>query len=119
LDKLASKERPTIEEERCAEVLITLVESYEEEHSAIPDASPVEVFRTLITVTGLRQKDRVSMFGPEGIVSEVLSEKRSLNKTHIEKLSRPFQISPAAFFKLCSFNNGAPFESTRPRESSC
>src|SRR5215472_14400929 len=90
----ASKERPTIEEEKYAEVLITLVEAYEEEHSAIPDASPVEVLRTLITANGLRQKDLVSVFGSEGIVSEVLNEKRSLNKTPIEKLSRRWQISP-------------------------
>ena len=36
LDQLASKENPTREEERYAEVLMTLVEAYEEEHHAVP-----------------------------------------------------------------------------------
>ena len=39
LDKLASKANPTNEEEKYAEVLMTLVEAYEEEHHSIPDAS--------------------------------------------------------------------------------
>jgi antitoxin component HigA of HigAB toxin-antitoxin module len=37
LDKLASKDNPTSEEEKYAEVLMTLIEAYEEEHHSIPD----------------------------------------------------------------------------------
>ncbi|HEV2194640.1 MAG TPA: helix-turn-helix domain-containing protein [Candidatus Acidoferrum sp.] len=98
LDKLASKERPTSEEEKYAEVLMTLIEAYEEEHHAIPDAPPVEVLRALMEANGLRQKDLAAIFGTESIVSEVLRKKRGLNKTHIEKLSKRFGISPAVFF---------------------
>jgi len=39
LDKLASKDNPTSEEEKYAEVLMTLIDAYEEEHHSIPDAS--------------------------------------------------------------------------------
>ena len=98
LDRLASKDNPTSEEEKYAEVLMTLIEAYEEEHHSIPDASPIEVLRTLMEANGLRQKDLVSIFGSESIVSEILHKKRDLNKSHIEKLSRRFHISPAAFF---------------------
>jgi len=45
LDKLASKDSPTSEEEKYAEVLLTLIEAYEEDHHAIPDASSVGVLR--------------------------------------------------------------------------
>ncbi len=82
LDKLASKENPTRDEEKYAGVLMTLIEAYEEEHHSIPDAGPVEILRTLM----------------ESIVSEVLHRKRELNKTHIEKLSKRFHVSPAVFF---------------------
>ena len=98
LNKLADKENPTKEEEKYAEVLMTLIEAYEQEHHSIPDASPVEILRTLMDANGLRQKDLVPIFGSESIVSEVLHKKRSLNKTHIEKLSKRFRISPAVFF---------------------
>jgi HTH-type transcriptional regulator/antitoxin HigA len=98
LDRLASKENPTSAEEKYAEVLITLIEAYEEEHHSIPDASPVEVLRALMDANNLRQKDLVPVFGSESIVSEVLHKKRDLNKTHIEKLSKRFRVSPALFF---------------------
>jgi len=98
LDKLASKENPTKEEEKYAEVLMTLIEAYEKEHQSIPDASPLEVLRALMDANDLRQKDLVPIFGSESIVSEILNKKRGLNKSHIEKLSKRFRISPAAFF---------------------
>ena len=98
LDKLASKENPTNEEEKYAEVLITLIEAYEEEHHDVPDASPVEVLRALMDANSLRQRDLVSIFGSESIVSEILHKKRDLNKSHIEKLSKRFRVSPAVFF---------------------
>ena len=98
LDKLASKENPARDEEKYAAVLITLIEAYEEEHHSIPDASPVEILRTLMDANNLRQKDLVSVFGSESIVSEVLHRKRDLNRAHIEKLSKRFHVSPAVFF---------------------
>jgi HTH-type transcriptional regulator/antitoxin HigA len=98
LDKLASKENPTSDEEKYAGVLMTLIEAYEEQHHPIPDAPPVGILRALMDANDLRQKDLVPIFGSESIVSEVLHKKRELNKTHIEKLSKRFHVSPAVFF---------------------
>jgi HTH-type transcriptional regulator / antitoxin HigA len=99
LDKLASKDNPTNEEEKYAEVLMTLMEAYEEGHHFISDASPVEALRTLMEANDLRQKDLAPVFGSESMVSEVLHKKRGLNRTHIEKLSKRFT------FLLQSFSN--------------
>jgi HTH-type transcriptional regulator / antitoxin HigA len=98
LDQLAGKANATPEEEKYAEVLITLIEAYEEEHHSIPDASPVQVLQALMDAHDLRQKDLVPVFGSESIVSEVLHKKRGLNKAHIERLSKRFHVSPAVFF---------------------
>ena len=98
LDKLAGKDHPTPEEEKYAQVLLTLIEAYEEEHHPVLNASPVEVLRALMDAHDLRQKDLAPIFGSESIVSEVLHKKRELNKSHIEKLSKRFNISPAVFF---------------------
>jgi HTH-type transcriptional regulator/antitoxin HigA len=98
LDKLLSRDNPTREEGKYAEVLVTLIEAYEKERHSVSDASPIEVLRTLMEANGLRQKDLVPIFGSESIVSEVLHKKRDLNKSHIEKLSKRFNVSPAVFF---------------------
>ncbi|MFZ0885503.1 MAG: hypothetical protein WAN14_19025 [Candidatus Acidiferrales bacterium] len=97
LDKLASTENPTSEEEKYAEVLITLIEAYENEHHSVPDASPAEVLRALMDANNLRQKDLVPFIGPESVVSEVLRGHRALNRNHIERLSKRFQVSPEVF----------------------
>src|ERR1700720_929648 len=65
LDKLASKENATSDEEKYAGVLITLIEAYEEEHHSIPDAPPLEILRTLMDANDLRQKDLIPIFGSE------------------------------------------------------
>ena len=56
-----------------------------------------EVLRMLMDANNLRQKDLAPIFCSESIVSEVLHKKRDLNETHIEKLSKRFRVSPAAF----------------------
>ena len=98
LNRLASKDRLTREEDQYAQVLIMLIEAYEEEKHPIAGASPVEVLRTLMDANGLRQKDLASTFGSESVVSEVLSGKREINKNQIKKLSKRFSVSPAVFF---------------------
>ena len=98
LDKLASKDRPSSDEEKYAQVLITLIEAYEEEHHAVPEAAPVEVLRALMEANDLRQKDLAPVLGTESIVSEILRGKRELNKGQIDKLSKRFRVSPAVFF---------------------
>ena len=98
LGKLASKDNPTNEEDKYAKILMALIEAYEVEHHSIPDASPLEVLRAVLDANDPRQKDLAPIFGSESIVSEVLHRKRNLNKVHIEKLSKRFNISPAVFF---------------------
>src|SRR6266481_8024748 len=63
-----------------------------------PRAKPLEVLHFLMDQHGLLQKDLADVFGTPIIVSEVLSGKRELNKDHIKRLSRRFNVSPELFF---------------------
>jgi len=98
LYRLTSEPRPTPAQVEAIELLTLLIERYEEEHYAIPSASPSEVVRFLLDQHGLKQRDLAAEMGGESVVSEVLSGKRKLNATHIELLSRRFHVSPAVFF---------------------
>jgi HTH-type transcriptional regulator/antitoxin HigA len=79
-------------------LLILVIKDYEAKRYQFEDASPIEVLRELMDANGLKQRDLVDELGSDSIVSEVLNGKRELNKNHIEKLSKRFNISPAAFF---------------------
>ena len=95
---LSRKKHLTASERNFAELLTMLIEAYEERHHSIRAASPVEVLQELLSANDLRQKDLVPQLGSESIVSEILSGKRELNKSHIERLSKRFHVSPELFF---------------------
>lgn len=90
--------RLSAEDREYARLLAALIEKYESERFPIPDATPQEILAELIEQNGLRQRDLVPILGPESVVSEIVNGKRPLSKTHIERLSQRFHVSPAVFF---------------------
>jgi HTH-type transcriptional regulator/antitoxin HigA len=96
--KLTAKETPTLDEEEAIELLTLLVERYEEQRYPVPEAAPTDVLRFLLDHNGLTQRDIATELGSEATVSLVLSGKRSLTRTHIERLSERFRVSPSVFF---------------------
>jgi HTH-type transcriptional regulator / antitoxin HigA len=89
---------PTEAQEKLIDLLIVLVEEFENKHYPVPDAGPLDIIRHLMEAHQLRQKDLVDVFGTESIVSDVLNGKRELSKEHIHRLSTRFHVSPAVFF---------------------
>ncbi len=77
------------------ELLLLLVETYEEKEFPIDLPDPVEAIRFRMEQANLKQKDLVSIFGTKGKVSEVLSGKRELSLTMIRNLVNELGI-PAA-----------------------
>lgn len=98
LHKLVMRGQLSRKEKEYVELLGLLIETYEKERYPIRDASPIEVISELMEANNLRQKDLAEIFGSESMVSMILSGTRPLNAEHIQRLSRRFRISPAAFF---------------------
>jgi HTH-type transcriptional regulator/antitoxin HigA len=95
---LTAKTDPTPEDEDAIELMTPLVERYEAERYLVPEAQPVDVLRFLLERNSLSQRDIAAELGSESTVSLVLSGKRQLNRDHIARLSRRFNVSPAVFF---------------------
>ena len=74
------------------DVLMLLVEKYEDEHYAIPASDPVEAIKFLMEQNSLSRKDLEPYIGKSGRVSEVLSKKRGLTLTMIRKLHEGLKI---------------------------
>jgi HTH-type transcriptional regulator / antitoxin HigA len=69
------------------DVLVTLVEAYENKHYPIPDPDdPVEVLEYYMESRGLSRTDLVAYLGSKERVSEVLNRKRGLSLEMIRKL---------------------------------
>lgn len=74
------------------DILITLVEKYEERYLQIDAPDPIEAIKFVMAQQNLQQKDLVSIFGTSGRVSEVLNKKRKLNLAMIRKLHDKLRI---------------------------
>lgn len=98
LIELEEQRQMSAEEREYARLLATLIEKYENQHYPIPAATPLEILAELIEQNGMKQRDLVPLLGTESVVSEIVNGKRPLSKSHIEKLSKRFRVSPAVFF---------------------
>lgn len=102
IEILLGKSNRTPEEKRLTELLTLLIEDFEEKHYSLPAATPLDILRHLMESNGLRQVDLIDVFGTASVASEVLKGKRALSKSHIQKLSERFHVSPELFFKTLS-----------------
>ncbi len=82
------------------ELLVILIESFEEERYGASTATPVDVLRELMAARGMKQSDIVSLFPSKGVASEVLSGKRGISKTQARKLGDYFHVPAAVFLGL-------------------
>ena len=85
----AEDETPEADER---EVLVTLVEAYENKHYDLGPADPVEAIKFRMEQQGLTARDLEPFIGPSGRVSEVLNRKRGLSLRMVKSLHDGLKI---------------------------
>ena len=81
------------------DVLVTLIEAYEEKHHPILPPEPIEAIIHQMESQGLSRKDLIPFFGSRARVSEILNKKRSLSINMIRKLQKGLGISAEILIK--------------------
>ncbi|HYW11433.1 MAG TPA: helix-turn-helix domain-containing protein [Longimicrobium sp.] len=74
------------------DVLITLIEAYEDRHWPIDAPDPIGAIRVRMAEKNLRARDLEEMIGSRGRVSEILTRKRPLTLPMIRRLSKGLGI---------------------------
>jgi HTH-type transcriptional regulator/antitoxin HigA len=74
------------------ELLIALVELYEQQHYKIEAPDPVDAIKFRMDQMGMKKIDMTKFFGTRGRVSEILNRQRQLTLTMIKKLHKEFGI---------------------------
>ena len=85
-----AKEGTTQADER--DVLVTLVEVYENKHYNFGPADPVEAIKFRMEQEGLTPRDLEPFIGPSGRVSEVLNRTRPLSLRMVKQLHEGLKI---------------------------
>lgn len=98
VEELMHKDVLSPEEDQLFDLLIILVEKYEEEYYPIKiERTPLERLQYLMEVNNLKQADLASIFGSRGTTSEVLNGKREISKNAAIKLGERFCLPPTYF----------------------
>jgi HTH-type transcriptional regulator / antitoxin HigA len=84
-------------QERLLDLLVNLIENFEERHYQLKRATPVEILNELMSQRGLKQKDLVPIFGSQGVASEVLNGKREISKAIAKALGEFFSVDVGLF----------------------
>jgi HTH-type transcriptional regulator / antitoxin HigA len=98
IEALMAAELDTPDGERL-DVLVTLVEAYENKHYRFELPDPVEAIKFRMEQKGLTPKDLVPMIGRINRVYEVLSRKRPLTLAMIQRLHSELGIPAESLIK--------------------
>jgi len=90
-------ENLTDEQAEVLQLLITLIEQYENKVYQMKAITPLDILHELMSVRQLKQKDIVEVFGSKGITSEVINGKRSISKNQAKALGDFFHVSYSLF----------------------
>ena len=91
------------EEDSLLEMLVQLIERFEDEHYAFDTAShgdlatPRSILLHLMEEHDLKQADLIGIIGSRGVVSEVVNGKRDISKAQASALSLLFHVDVGLF----------------------
>lgn len=86
------------------DVLLTLVDAYEDRRWPVESGDPVEVIRSAMSLNGRSQNELAEVLGSASRASEVLNRRRALTLPMIRALSEEWRI-PAALL-VQSYEHG-------------
>ena len=81
------------------EVLVTLVEAYEQQRWSIDAPDPIDAIRIRMAERGLSRRDLEGILGSSGRVSEILNRKRSLTVEMMRRLHSELGIPAESFMR--------------------
>ena len=87
----------TPEEDALLELLIILIEKFEETSYPLPNFKSDLMLLHLMEARNMKQEELVGVIGSRGVVSEIVNGKRSISKAQAKVLGELFHVSPSLF----------------------
>jgi HTH-type transcriptional regulator / antitoxin HigA len=87
----------TTEEDALLELLIILIEKFEEASYPVPNVEPARMLLHLMEARNMKQEELVGVIGSRGVVSEIVNGKRAISKAQAKVLGELFHVSPSLF----------------------
>jgi HTH-type transcriptional regulator/antitoxin HigA len=91
--------RPHLNQEEATllELLLVLIEKFENEKYPIPASNALDTLKYLMLENNLKQEDLIGILGSRGVVSEVINGKRNISKNQAKALATFFNVDVSLF----------------------
>lgn len=86
------------------DILVTLIEKYEQIHYPIPEPDPIEAIKFMMEQNGLTPADLGILLNSRSRVSEIFKRKRALTITQIRVLNEKLHIPAETLIKEYALN---------------
>lgn len=97
VDKLMRKKSLSPEEEKLLDLLVALIEDFEEQHYQLNASTPHAILKELMEARGVKASELWKLFGSKGVASEVINGKRAISKAQAKALAEYFKVSADLF----------------------
>lgn len=97
MESIDRKENATPEENALSELLMKLIQDYDDAEYPVFESSPDKALRALMEQRKLKQADLVPVFGSRGQVSAAVNGTRGISKAQAKKLAEFFHCSVKIF----------------------
>ena len=98
LEQLLERKTKSKSVEDEIELLILLIETWDEQHNSFDDLDPVELLKSLMENNNLKAKDLAEILGiSKGLMSDILNYKKGMSKDIIRTAASHFKLSQEAF----------------------
>ncbi|MBW4613141.1 MAG: transcriptional regulator [Desmonostoc vinosum HA7617-LM4] len=96
-EELSHKTNRTLEETALLDLLITLIEKYEDEYYPIGESTPHSMLIHLMDAQGLEPTDLVEIIGSREVVFQIISGKQEITHEQTQALGKFFHVDASLF----------------------
>ena len=98
-NELEHKEKRSPEEETLLELLIVLIERFEEQYYPIPQGTPNSMLKHLMESNNYQPSDLVEVIGSRQEVLELMEGQGNFSQSQSQKLADFFEVEPELFLR--------------------
>ncbi|MEM8720457.1 MAG: transcriptional regulator [Cyanobacteria bacterium P01_G01_bin.39] len=95
--ELEHKANRSNEEDAILELLVIIIEKFEDENHPIPEGTLHSMLLHLMESNNTKQENLVGVLGSRGVVSEVVNGKRNISKAQAKALAEFFSVDVGLF----------------------
>jgi HTH-type transcriptional regulator/antitoxin HigA len=97
VEELLSHSYLTPEEDTLLELLVKLIEDFEDKHYQLNSSTPYSRLLHLMEARDLEQADLVEILGSSEIVTKIMNSELEITKKQAEALGKFFHVEPSLF----------------------